>query len=180
MGGVETALVFAIRLSVERGADWPLTLMAVLAAVLLALGVMEQYLAIFRNRSVEGVSFLFCGIDALGDVTSMVSVAFEPTVNVLGLVMYGVEFLLWCGIFACGFWLKSIPYLSKLLRYPTERTTERRVGCTEPAGGSVSIHDMPSSMSVFRTVSGSMELRERRTAPGTEYLDTAPSTADPP
>ena len=160
MGGIEVALVFATRIAIDREISWPLTLMAVLAAVLLALGVMEQYLAIWKNRSVEGISFLFCGIDALGDLTSIVSVAFEAQINIFGIVMYGVEFILWIFVFACGFWFKWIPWLRIKLetaRQVTSLDTRARSLAETPTP----LHDMPSSTSVFRVAAGDLELRER-------------------
>lgn len=155
MGGIETALVFALRIAVQRGIHWPLTLMAVLAALFLALGVLEQYLAIWKNRSVQGISFLFCGIDALGDVTSMISVVFEPKLSVLGLVMYGVELVFWMGIFACGFYFKLLPWVVSRLK------KIQPAGPASPIHNSIALHDMPSSTSVFRTASGQTELRSR-------------------
>ena len=102
MAGVQVGLVYALRHGLSRGVHWPVTLMAVLAALLLALGVLRHYLDVYIHRTVRGISFLFCGIDALGDLTSLLSVAFQPTLDVLGLVIYAVELVLWCGIFACG------------------------------------------------------------------------------
>ena len=159
MGGIEAALIFAIRIGVQRGNQWPLTLMAVLTALLLALGVMEQYLAIWKNRSVEGISFLFCGIDALGDLTSIISVVFEPTLNILGLVMYGVEFVLWLGVFACGYYFKLVPWAKRALKRQISSSNESRAaGDVRPVG--LSLH-APSSTSVFRTAAEGVEHRSR-------------------
>lgn len=159
MGGVEAALVFALRGGIERGTMWPLTLMAVLAAVLLALGVCEQYLAIWKSRSVEGISFLFCGIDALGDVTSVISVVFERHFDILGLVIYSVEFVMWMGVFALGFYFKWLPWLSSRLRANSRYHDENEA---QPARShSVALHDLPSSTSVFRTASEQTEVRHR-------------------
>jgi hypothetical protein len=47
--------------------------MAVLSATLLALGVGRHYLDIYQTRTVRGISFIFVGIDALGDLTSLLS-----------------------------------------------------------------------------------------------------------
>lgn len=160
MGGVEAGLVFALRAGVDEGTTWPLTLMAVLAALLLALGVCEQYLAIWKNRSVEGISFLFCGIDALGDVTSIISVLFERRLNVLGLVIYGVEFVMWMGVFALGFYFKWIPWLSSKLHRGAQRRSEDDQDSPAVNHG-IAMHDLPSSTSVFRTASGQAELRHR-------------------
>ena len=172
MAGLEVALFFAVRVAVHRDMSWPLTLMAVLAAVLLCLGVMEQYLAIWKNRSVEGISFLFCGIDALGDVTSIISVAFEPSINILGFVMYGAEFVLWCGVFACGFWFKVIPLVRSKLQ-STRKTLGPNLQSAATLATHGTLHDIPSSTSVFRTASSDFELRERQTQPTVVGRDVA-------
>ena len=176
LAGVETALFFGVLTGQQHEIEWPLTLMAVLAATFLALGVLEQYLAIWKNRSVEGISFLFCGIDALGDVTSIISVAFEPSINILGFVMYGVEFLLWCGIFACGFWFRCIPWLrTRLDKF--EQTSQSNNQVEVGAHAEPTFHDMPSSTSVFRTPSAEFELRERHSHRPDHYLSTSASHA---
>lgn len=162
MGGIEAGLVFALQHGRAVGTTWPLTLMAVLAALLLALGVCEQYLAIWKSRSVEGISFLFCGIDALGDVTSIISVVFEKHLDILGLVIYGVEFVMWMGVFALGFYFKWLPWLSSSVQRAPQRHSE---ASNEPSPGShgISMHDLPSSTSVFRTASGRSDLHHRAT-----------------
>ena len=162
MSGIEAGLVFALRHGQEQGTTWPVTLMAVLAALLLALGVCEQYLAIWKNRSVEGISFLFCGIDALGDVTSIVSVVFERHLDILGLVIYGVEFVMWMGIFALGFYFKWIPWLSSKLRKESRRHSNEVAAQSSATANGVTLHDLPSSTSVFRTASDqATDLRHR-------------------
>lgn len=161
MGGVEAGLIFALRIGIDNNIHWPLTLMAVLAAMLLALGVLEQYLAIWKNKSVQGISFLFCGIDALGDVTSIISVVFEPKLEVMGLVMYGVEFVLWCGIFACGFYFRVLPRLQRIHSTRTARDEGQGAVHRPVAEGVIALHDMPSSTSVFRTALPE-EVRQRQ------------------
>lgn len=172
MGGIEFGLFFAVRLALHRGIDWPQTLMAVFAAVLLGLGVLEQYLAIWKNRSVEGISFLFCGIDAMGDVTSIISVAFESHINVLGFAMYGTEFMLWCGIFACGFWFKWMPWLKTRLM-ETRRPTRPASEFTPSMEPHITLQNLPSSTSVFRTASADGDLRERHLHHNARYEVTA-------
>ncbi|KAK7756485.1 hypothetical protein SLS62_001319 [Diatrype stigma] len=120
MAGVELGLVYALRKGRGRGksdpdrVEWPMTLMAALAAALLAAGVLSHYWDIYRTRSVRGISFLFVGIDALGDLASLLSVCFQPPpLDVLGLVVYGTELALWIGVMVCGVvfnlrpWIKS-------------------------------------------------------------------------
>ena len=86
MAGIEIGLIFALRKGKQRGVEWPVTLMAVLAAVFLALGVLRHYWDIYQHRTVRGISFFFVGLDAMGDLTSILSVLFQPSLDVLGLV----------------------------------------------------------------------------------------------
>lgn len=48
--------------------------MAILSAVGLGLGVLRHYWDIYTHRSVRGISFFFVGLDAAGDLTSLLSV----------------------------------------------------------------------------------------------------------
>ncbi|KAK5124467.1 hypothetical protein LTR85_001684 [Meristemomyces frigidus] len=152
MAGIEAAVIIALRIGMSRGVHWPLTLMAVLAALFLALGVIEQYLAIYRHRSVVGISFLFCGIDAMGDLTSIIAVIFEPQLSILGLVIYGVELLLWFGVFACGGYYKLLPWIKQ----QTTRRRESRAAAEQNPDATPATPD--ASKSIFsRPRSGSNE-----------------------
>lgn len=167
MAGIEVGLIFALRLGKQRGTEWPVTLMAVLAAVFLALGVLRHYWDIYRHRTVRGISFLFVGIDALGDLTSLISVVFQPSLDVLGLVIYGVELALWIGVFAAGGYYNLMPWLRSKMAAKSGKRDFAQEQSTQSAG--VALHDLPSSTSVFRTPSGcSNELRSRANAAGTE------------
>ncbi|KAL1619859.1 hypothetical protein SLS54_006457 [Diplodia seriata] len=185
MAGVEASLVVALRIGVERhGVRWPLTLMAVLAAAGLAAGVLRHYWDIWRHRTVRGISFLFVGIDAAGDVFSLVSVLFQPELDVLGLVTYGVELALWLGVFACGGYFNFWPWLmgkrrggggggseSDVDAARSERGADDDDGRVDAAGSgrgaaessAVELHDLPSSTSVFRTPSCELALARSRT-----------------
>ncbi|USP79967.1 hypothetical protein yc1106_07241 [Curvularia clavata] len=99
MGAVQTGLIFAIRHAKSEGLHWPSILMAVTSAALLAAGVLRHYIDVYLFRTVRGISFIFVGIDALGDVFSLASVVFQPTLDILGIVIYGTELVLWIGIF---------------------------------------------------------------------------------
>jgi hypothetical protein len=100
LGGVETGLVFALRVARRRGHDWASTLMAVIAAVLLAGGVLRHYIDMIRTRSDAGISLRFAILDASGDLASILSVIFQPKLKVLGLVIYGSELAIWIGLMA--------------------------------------------------------------------------------
>jgi hypothetical protein len=173
MGGIEAALVIALRIAKYRHLQWPLTLMAVLSAALLAAGVLRHYWDICVHRTVRGISFLFVGIDAAGDVFSLVSVVFQPSLDILGLVIYGTELILWIGVFACGGYYNLTPWVrKKLANSPSGNASTvaqpcaldgadhamARVGHSAP----LTLHDMPSSTSVFRTPSGEFDIVRRR------------------
>lgn len=98
LGGTETGLVFALRVARRKGDDWVFTFMAVLAAVLLAGGVLRHYVDMYRTRSDAGLSLRFAVLDASGDVASILSVVFQPNLSVLGLVIYGSELAIWIGL----------------------------------------------------------------------------------
>ena len=100
LGGIETGLVFALRVARDRGHDWASTLMAVVAAVLLAGGVLRHYVDMYRTRSDAGLSLRFAVLDASGDVASILSVVFQPSLSILGLVIYGSELVIWIGLIA--------------------------------------------------------------------------------
>lgn len=158
MAGIEVGLIFALRSGKRNGTDWPVTLMAVLAALFLALGVLRHYWDIYQHRTVRGISFFFVGLDAMGDLTSLISVLFQPSLDVLGLIIYGVELTLWIGIFACGGYYNLRPWLQAKIK-ASRRTTSP----------DIALHDLPSSTSVFRTPSGySNELRSRTQRTGSE------------
>lgn len=116
MGGLETGLIFALKRAQEDGVRWPVIFMAVLAAVLLCAGVARHYWDIWKMRTVRGISFLFVGIDALGDLTSLISVFFQPDMEILGMVIYGSELALWIGVFACGGYYNFRPWLAKKVK----------------------------------------------------------------
>jgi hypothetical protein len=89
-GGIETGLVFALKVSwsqsplgystdvtqaaVKRDIHWPVMLMGVISTVLLSAGVLRHYWDIYVHRTVRGISFIFVAIDAAGDIFSLVSV----------------------------------------------------------------------------------------------------------
>lgn len=98
IGGVESGLYFALREAQRHDLEWPLILMAVVAAILLSLGVARYYWEIYKSASVQGISFLFVLIDASGDLVSILSLLFEARIDVVGVVIYSVELGLWVGI----------------------------------------------------------------------------------
>lgn len=173
MGTIEFALIVALQKGEQREVRWPVTLMAVLAALFLALGVLRHYLDIGIHRTVRGISFIFCGIDAMGDITGLISIVFEPRLNILGIIIYGVEFVLWCGIFAAGGYYNLRMWMSERVsergREVPRRDESMRVGVhgarqDHNGHGAVMHHENASSTSAFRTASldGGVGVQQRR------------------
>jgi hypothetical protein len=163
MGAVQAGLLLGIHQAKERDIEWPVILMAVASAVLLAAGVLRHYLDVYIHRTVRGISFIFVGIDALGDVFSLVSVVFQPTLDILGIVIYGTELVLWIGIILCGAYYNLAPYVKS--RHARGEggviaAAETRQEHNAVVSG-VALHDLPSSTSVFRTPSGGFDIMRR-------------------
>ncbi|KPI41000.1 uncharacterized protein AB675_8096 [Cyphellophora attinorum] len=156
MGGVESGLVLGLREARSDNVTWPITLMAVLAAVLLSLGVLRHYWDIFQERTVRGISFTFVAIDALGDLTSLMSIFFEPHLDILGMVIYGSELVLWLGVMAAGGYYNLIPWAQQRLQQWMSNQQQRRQATSSP----YEITHARSSSSVFQTASANGEPSE--------------------
>ncbi|KAG7044344.1 pq loop repeat protein [Colletotrichum scovillei] len=98
LAGAEVGLVYALRLARERGHTWPSILMAIVAAILLAGGVLRHYLQMLKTRSDAGLSLKFATLDLSGDVASLLSVLFQKTLKIYGIVIYGSELAIWVGL----------------------------------------------------------------------------------
>lgn len=130
--------------------------MAVFSATLLAAGVLRHYVDIYQHQTVRGISFIFVGIDAAGDLFSLVSLSFQPTLDVAGMSTYAVELALWIGVFACGGYFNLIPWARRTMKERSE-SRESHAGDAGVSEGQIvagiGLHDLPSSTSVFRTPS---------------------------
>jgi hypothetical protein len=157
MGAIQAGLIVGVQATNERNIKWPAVVMAVASAILLAAGVLRHYVDVYVHRTVRGISFVFVGIDALGDVFSLISVVFQPTLDALGMAIYGTELVLWIGIFLCGAYYNLFPWLKG-------HHNRAEGGATEPVDpgsavtSGIALHDLPSSTSVFRTPSGEVEV----------------------
>ncbi|WZH42361.1 PQ loop repeat-domain-containing protein [Fusarium acuminatum] len=168
MGGIQAGLIIALRVAKSHDLHWPLILMASLSAALLAAGVLTHYWDIWTHRTVRGISFLFVAIDAAGDVFSLASVFFQPELDILGIVIYATEFVLWCGVFACGGYYNILPWARK--RFGKEADCEAE---GEERGEVIMMNENEnvSSSSVFRTVSGSEGVRARNAVRGSRDVE---------
>jgi hypothetical protein len=162
MGVIEVGLVFALNTAVNRGIRWPLALVAVFTALLLALGVLRHYVDIWTHRSVRGISFVFVALYALGDLTLLLSVLLQPEHDILGIVIYAVELMLWIGVFGYGVYYNLLPWWkSRQLHVLPERVQNENQSRPAIAVNSISLNEFPSSTSVFRTPSSEVEMRNR-------------------
>lgn len=89
---------------------------------------------------------------------------FQPSPNVLGLVIYGTELLLWIGVFSCGGYYQFRPWIRQKLK---SKRSEEVVVVNDAV-----MHDLPSSTSVFRTPS-QVESLTRRDAGGRNTVEIA-------
>ncbi|TFB06699.1 hypothetical protein CCMA1212_000334 [Trichoderma ghanense] len=168
MAATQAALIFALRAAHSSHLTWPDTLMAVLSAALLAAGVLRHYWDIYVHRSVRGISFIFVGIDAGGDLFSLISVFFQPELDILGMVIYGTELALWIGVFACGGYFNLLPWIKQHLKTPSEPhgrrgASEASEDATSQSPHAISLRNIPSSTSVFRTPSSELAVARART-----------------
>jgi hypothetical protein len=131
MAATEGILIGILKNFPNKGA---MTFMAASSAALLAAGVLAHYWDIYKSKSVRGISFIFVFIDWLGDVFSLVSVFFEPKLDIQGMVIYATELVLWLGVFACGAWFNLRPWVRMKLSKPAEPDGEN----IELPGGSKS------------------------------------------
>jgi hypothetical protein len=99
---------------------------------------------------VRGISFTFVAIDALGDLTSLISIFFERHLDVLGMVIYGSELVLWLGVMAAGGYYNLIPWARHRLQQWMSNRQQRNHATSSP----YEITHARSSSSVFRTASG--------------------------
>ncbi|KAH8749978.1 G protein-like protein-coupled receptor : PQ-loop [Hyaloscypha finlandica] len=166
-GAIEAGLVFALKTALRQNLHGPLTLLGVISTILLSAGVLRHYYDIYIHRTVRGISFIFVAIDAAGDVFSLISVFLQPKLDILGMVIYATEFVLWCGVFACGGYFNLMPWIRQKVgsRRREEGTQDDVAGIDAGASNDVSLSRVPSSTSVFRTprsvVSDGMSMRSR-------------------
>lgn len=106
MAGLEAGLVFAIRVSVlmishslyswisqpayDRGNDAPVIFLGVLSSVMIALGLVPQYMEIYRLGYVRGLSMPFIIIDCAGGIFNDLSLVWKGDFDILAGVAYSL------------------------------------------------------------------------------------------
>lgn len=126
--GIEIALVLPIRPVYDRGTEWPTTLIGVVAAVLLAVGLIPPYFEIYKHHGeVVGINFIFLGLDSAGAFFSIFSlVAQGGSIDIMGIVLYSIVVLLELGIFGCQIvWVVTHRQVIKERKIKKEQELER-------------------------------------------------------
>ncbi|KAF9947106.1 hypothetical protein BGZ72_010855 [Mortierella alpina] len=90
MAGIQVAAVYGTRAGKDHEVKGTVEAAGILPILLLALGFMPQYMDIYKDRSVVGVSMAFIAADALGAVFSLVSLAFRTEFDLLATLNYVV------------------------------------------------------------------------------------------
>jgi len=108
LAALEAAGIELLKLGLRNGVHWPVTLVGVISALLINIGLLPQYWEIYKRNAVIGVSFLFLAIDCAGAVFSFLSLPFDEW-DILAAISYGVLIVEEVGIFALGigFWLRD-------------------------------------------------------------------------
>ncbi|KAI1818318.1 PQ loop repeat-domain-containing protein [Poronia punctata] len=117
--GIETALILTLRPVYDAGNETPMIVVGVVAAIVLALGLLPPYGEAWKRRGrIAGINFLFLTMDSLGALFSLFSLVAQRTFDVLGGVMYIIVIFLEIGIFASHLiWL----FRTRRLRREAER-----------------------------------------------------------
>ena len=106
-GGVEALLILTLRPLYDRQIAWPIMIVGIVAAILLAAGLLPPYFELWkRSGRVVGINFVFLTIDWLGAFFSLMGVVAQNTFDALGGCLFIVCIFIEGGIFVShGIWL---------------------------------------------------------------------------
>ncbi|RMZ69584.1 pq loop repeat [Pyrenophora seminiperda CCB06] len=110
-GIMELILILTLRGPYERGVEWPMMLMAILASVIQVIGLIPPYFELAkRNGRVIGIDFWFLTIDYAGAFFSLMAQWFDA----LGASLYIACMVLETGIFASqAIWLWRVRHIRR-------------------------------------------------------------------
>ncbi|MCJ1298464.1 hypothetical protein MMC08_001254 [Hypocenomyce scalaris] len=142
-GGVEALLILTLRGPYDRGVSWPIILIGIIAAILLAAGLLPPYFEIWKRRGrVVGINFVFLTVDWLGALFSLLALLTQNTFDALGGVLYIICLALELGIFVSqGIWLvrtRKLRKQAKLAGMEFDDLPEARQYQASPSGGRAS------------------------------------------
>lgn len=101
---LEVGFIIPLKKAYEKGIMWPSLIFGIIAAILLAIGLLPPYFELAKRQGrVVGINFVFLTLDFSGAFFSVLSVAFAKEVDILGIIIYCVVGFLELGIFASHF-----------------------------------------------------------------------------
>lgn len=102
-GGIQAALIITLRPIHRDGDEVPIMIIGIIAAVLLAAGLLPPYWEIWKRKGrVMGISWWFLGIDWMGAFFSLMSLIAQNTFDIVGGVQYCVCLALETGLMVAG------------------------------------------------------------------------------
>lgn len=90
MGGLEVAMVFAVRPSFHKGNGRAVQFFGIFSSVLISLALLPQYYEIYKRKEVIGISILFMLVDMLGGVFSDLSLVFKEEFDIIASITYSL------------------------------------------------------------------------------------------
>ncbi|EDU41625.1 conserved hypothetical protein [Pyrenophora tritici-repentis Pt-1C-BFP] len=114
-GIMELILILTLRGPYERGVEWPMMLMAILASVIQVIGLIPPYFELAkRNGRVIGIDFWFLTIDYAGAFFSLMAIVAQQWFDALGASLYIACMALETGIFASqAVWLWRVRHIRR-------------------------------------------------------------------
>ncbi|KAF8477214.1 PQ loop repeat-domain-containing protein [Kalaharituber pfeilii] len=114
IGSTEAACILPLKTPYRNGVTWPLMLIGIIAAILLASGLVPPYFEIAKHHGeVIGISFAFLTVDFSGALFSLLSLVVDYEFDIFAGVMYVACILLELGIFGCHLWWLTRMWLRK-------------------------------------------------------------------
>ncbi|KAG8958273.1 hypothetical protein FRC03_009287 [Tulasnella sp. 419] len=87
-GGFEAGMTFVVRHALESGNKRVGQFFGIFSAVLISVGLIPQYIEIWKRKEVIGISMLFMLIDMSGGVFSVLSLVFRERFDVIAAITY--------------------------------------------------------------------------------------------
>ncbi|KAG0368944.1 PQ loop repeat-domain-containing protein [Gamsiella multidivaricata] len=170
MAGIQVAAVYATRAGKDHQVKGTTEAAGIVPIILLAMGFVPQYIDIYRDRSVVGVSMAFIAADAGGAVFSIISLCFRETLDLLATLNYVVVLI--CDLIIVGLYVhynKLNPSLARVRdttdRCGAEYDVEKATVETESAVTAVVAHERIHSSADEEGLDKRLDQREQQTAP---------------
>ncbi|KFY00462.1 hypothetical protein O988_03295 [Pseudogymnoascus sp. VKM F-3808] len=98
-GGAQAVLILTLRPLYNRGINYPMIIVGVIASILVAVGLLPPYYEMWKRRGrVVGISLWFIFIDLMGAFFSLMALVAQHEFDILGGVLYIAVIILELGI----------------------------------------------------------------------------------